>query len=168
MSDSVRSIVPLAGRLLISAIFIFSGLSKLGAHAAMAGFAASKGFLPRTWPFGSQRRSEFLGGLSILLGFQARIAAWVLFLFLIPTTLCSITSGHYRAWNRWTTSTSFQERGDHGRIALRRDFRRWCLFDRRGTFEKGLEKILSVAKTRQSSSLRASATINSKDVRRQT
>src|ERR1700735_3780344 len=87
MSNTAESIVPLAGRLLISTIFIFSGLSKLGAHAAMAGFAASKGLPAADLAIWLAAAVEIFGGLSILLGFQARIGAWVLFLYLIPTSV---------------------------------------------------------------------------------
>jgi putative oxidoreductase len=87
MSDSSTSIVPLAGRLLISTIFIFSGLNKLGAHAAMAGYAAAKGLPAADLAIWLAAAVEVLGGLSLLLGFQARIGAWLLFLFLIPTSV---------------------------------------------------------------------------------
>jgi len=87
MSNTSESIVPLAGRLLISTIFIFSGLNKLGAHAAMAGFAASKGLPAAGLAIWLAAAVEILGGLAILLGFHARIGAWVLFLFLIPTSV---------------------------------------------------------------------------------
>jgi putative oxidoreductase len=87
MSNTSESIVPLAGRLLISTIFIFSGLSKIPGHAAMAGFAASKGLPAADLAIWLAAAVEILGGLSILLGFQARIGAWVLFLFLIPTSV---------------------------------------------------------------------------------
>jgi putative oxidoreductase len=87
MSNTSESIVPLAGRLMISAIFIFSGLGKLAGHAAMAGYAASKGLPAADLAIWLAAAVEILGGLSILLGFQARIAAWLLFLYLIPTSL---------------------------------------------------------------------------------
>jgi putative oxidoreductase len=87
MSNTSESIVPLAGRLLISTIFIFSGLSKIPGHAAMAGFAASKRLPAADLAIWLAAAVEILGGLSILLGFQARIGAWVLFLFLIPTSV---------------------------------------------------------------------------------
>jgi putative oxidoreductase len=87
MSDTSTSIVPLAGRLLISTIFIFSGLNKLGAHAAMAAFAASKGLPAADLAIWLAAAVEILAGLSILLGFHARIGAWLLFFFLIPTSL---------------------------------------------------------------------------------
>lgn len=87
MSNTSESIVPLAGRLLISTIFIFSGLSKLGAHAAMAGFATAKGLPAADLAIWVAAAVEILGGLSILLGFQTRIGAWVLFFYLIPVSV---------------------------------------------------------------------------------
>jgi putative oxidoreductase len=87
MSDSSTSIVPLAGRLLISTIFIFSGLSKFAAHAAMAGYAASKGLPAPDLAIWLAAAVELFCGLAILLGFQAKIAAWLLFLYLIPTSV---------------------------------------------------------------------------------
>jgi putative oxidoreductase len=81
MSNTSESIVPLAGRLLISTIFIFSGLSKIQGHAA------SKRLPAADLAIWLAAAVEILGGLSILLGFQARIGAWVLFLFLIPTSV---------------------------------------------------------------------------------
>jgi putative oxidoreductase len=87
MSNTSESIVPLAGRLLISTIFIFSGLAKIPGHAAMAGVAASKGLPAADLAIWLASAVEILGGLSILLGFQTRIGAWLLFLFLIPTSV---------------------------------------------------------------------------------
>jgi putative oxidoreductase len=87
MSDSNTSVVPLAGRLMISAIFISSGLSKLAAHPAMAGYAAAKGLPDAGLAVWLAAAIEVFGGLAILLGFQTRIAAWVLFVYLIPTSL---------------------------------------------------------------------------------
>src|SRR5271156_4887566 len=87
MSNPSTSIVPLAGRLLISAIFISSGLSKLAGHAAIAGYAASKGLPATDLAIWLAAAVEILGGLSILLGFQTRIGAWLLFLYLIPVSV---------------------------------------------------------------------------------
>ncbi len=89
MSDTSAntSVVPLAGRLLISAVFLFSGLGKIAAHAAMVGFATSKGLPAPDLAIWLAALVEIGGGLAILSGFQTRLAAWVLFLYLIPTTL---------------------------------------------------------------------------------
>lgn len=79
----------LVGRILIAAIFILSGATKLGHAAGMAGYMTAH-HIP-----GSM--AEFLvyiagiielaGGLMLVFGFRARIAAIVLFLYLIPVTI---------------------------------------------------------------------------------
>lgn len=85
-ADSSSSIVPLLGRLLISLIFVASGLMKVASFSMMTGFVASKGMPLPTLMIGGAAAVEILGGLAILTGFQTKIAAWILFLFLIPTT----------------------------------------------------------------------------------
>jgi putative oxidoreductase len=87
MKDSSGSIVPLLGRILISVVFLFSGLIKVMAFSMMTGFAAAKHMpLPAVMIAGAAA-VELLGGLAILTGFQARLASWILFVYLIPTTL---------------------------------------------------------------------------------
>lgn len=78
---------PLAGRGLLSAIFLLSALGKVGDWNGTAGYMASKGmpFVPLF--LAGAIAVELLGGLSVLLGYKARIGALALFAFLIPTTL---------------------------------------------------------------------------------
>jgi putative oxidoreductase len=79
----------LVGRILLAVIFILSGATKLGHGAAMAGYMAAH-HIP-----GSMSELliyvagiiELAGGLMLVFGFHARIAAIVLFLFLIPVTI---------------------------------------------------------------------------------
>ena len=85
-TDSSSSIVPLLGRFLISIIFILSGVNKVASFSMMTGFVASKGMPLPYLMIGGAAAVEILGGLAILAGFQTKIAAWILFLFLIPTT----------------------------------------------------------------------------------
>jgi putative oxidoreductase len=87
MSNSSSSVVPLFARLMISAIFVFSGLNKLMTFSMMTGFAASKGMPFPALMIGGAAAVEILGGLAVLTGFQGKIAGWILFLFLIPTTI---------------------------------------------------------------------------------
>jgi putative oxidoreductase len=87
MSNSSSSIVPLLGRILMSPIFILAGISKIMAFSMMAGYVASAHLpLPRV-SLAIAAAIEILGGLAILTGFHTRLAAWIVFLFLIPTTL---------------------------------------------------------------------------------
>lgn len=80
-------VMPLIGRILISVIFILSGLMKLESWSSSAAFLAMKHFpIPSAMLVGAII-VEVLGGLCLLLGFKARIAAFIMFLYLIPTTI---------------------------------------------------------------------------------
>src|ERR1700691_4066209 len=84
MNSGVRCLV---GRVLISLIFVLSGFMKIMGFGMMAGVLHSKGFPMASVALALTILIELGGGLSLLVGFQARAAAWILFLFLIPTTL---------------------------------------------------------------------------------
>src|ERR1700693_283512 len=77
----------LVGRILVALIFVISGVGKITGYAGTAGYMASKGIpmvdvlLPLTILV------ELGGGLLIAIGWKARWAATVTFLFLIPVTL---------------------------------------------------------------------------------
>ena len=87
MANGSNGPLPLIGRILVGVIFIASGLGKLAAFNMMAGMLAAKGFPVPAVALGIAAAVEIFGGLALLLGFHTRVAAWVLFLFLIPTTL---------------------------------------------------------------------------------
>ena len=78
---------PLAGRLLLSTIFILSGLTKFTDWNGTADYMAGHGLplIPLLLPIAAL--VEIAGGLAILLGARSRAAALLLFLYLIPTTL---------------------------------------------------------------------------------
>lgn len=67
----------LGGRVLLSAIFISAGVSKLG-----AGYAGTQGYMEAMGVSGSLLplviATELLAGIALLVGFQARIAAFLL------------------------------------------------------------------------------------------
>ena len=87
MSNSSSSIVPLLGRILISPIFILAGINKLMNFSMMAGYVSSAHLpLPKV-SLAIAAAIEILGGLAILTGFHTKFAAWIVFLFLIPTTI---------------------------------------------------------------------------------
>lgn len=78
---------PLLGRILLALIFIFAGFHKLTGFEGTAGYMASHGLpLPHVLLVATIA-IELIGGLMILMGWQARLAATAIFLFLIPTTL---------------------------------------------------------------------------------
>jgi putative oxidoreductase len=82
-----NGITSLAGRILISLIFVASGCMKIMGFGMMTGVLHSKGFPAPPVALALTILIEVGVGLLLLVGFQARTAAWILFLFLIPTTL---------------------------------------------------------------------------------
>jgi len=78
---------PLAGRLLLSTIFILSGLTKFTDWSGTANYMAAHGLplIPLLLPIAAI--VEIVGGLALLFGVRSRAAALLLFLYLIPTTV---------------------------------------------------------------------------------
>lgn len=83
--NTSNNVVSLAGRILISAIFIFAGIGKIAAFSGTVGYAASVHLPMPSVAIAVALVVELLGGLAIL-GFQTRIAAWIVFLYLIPAS----------------------------------------------------------------------------------
>jgi putative oxidoreductase len=109
MSDSSGSVVPLVGRILISVVFILGGIGKIAAFGMYSGIVAA-GHLPL--PQISLIIAiiiELLGGLAILTGFYARLTAWVVFLYLIPTTLLFHNFWAYQGAERMNNIVNFQK-----------------------------------------------------------
>jgi putative oxidoreductase len=87
MSNSSGSITPLIGRILMSVIFVMSGSMKFKMFSGMVAMIAAKGLPMPQVSLGAAAIIELLGGLAILAGFQTKLASWILFLFLVPTTI---------------------------------------------------------------------------------
>jgi putative oxidoreductase len=68
--------VELGARVLIAALFLLSGLSKIGAYTATAGYMAAMGVPGVLLPL--VIATEALGALAIILGWRTRIAAFLL------------------------------------------------------------------------------------------
>lgn len=85
MASSTGGITPLVGRVLISVIFIVAGVNKIMAFSMMKGYVASQLPLPAV-ALTIAILVEVLGGVAILVGFWTKFTAWVVFLYLIPTT----------------------------------------------------------------------------------
>ena len=79
--------LPFAGRLLMAAIFILSGLGKIAAPAATIGYIGSAGLPLPSVGYALAILVEVGGGLALLLGFRARAAALVLAGFALVTAL---------------------------------------------------------------------------------
>jgi putative oxidoreductase len=82
--NSSNNVVSLGGRILMSAIFIFAGIGKIASFSMTTGYAASAHVPMPSVAIAVAIAVEVLGGLAILVGFQTRIAAWIVFLYMIP------------------------------------------------------------------------------------
>src|SRR5258708_12322265 len=77
--------VPLVGRVLLSAIFLLSGLSKLAAPAATIGYIQSTGLPFAPLGFAIAAVVEIVGGLALFAGYRTRFVAPVLAAFAVAT-----------------------------------------------------------------------------------
>lgn len=81
------SFILLLARILMSVMFIMAGLQKFGSIEGTAGYIASVG-LPASVPLAWLAAAfEVVAGAAILLGFQTRIAAWLLAAFCVFTAV---------------------------------------------------------------------------------
>ena len=82
-----RHYLPLIARILMSTIFIISGINKITGWGAMTGYISSMGlpFAPLLL-FGAIV-IELVAGIALLVGYRVELAAGILFIYLIPTTL---------------------------------------------------------------------------------
>jgi putative oxidoreductase len=77
----------LAGRILIAAIFLVSGLNKIMQPGATRAYMEQVGMPMSGLLLIGAIVAEVGGGLSLLLGVYTRWGGWLLFLFMIPATL---------------------------------------------------------------------------------
>jgi putative oxidoreductase len=75
------------GRVLISAIFILSGISKLAAPAATIGYIEAVGLPFPQLAFAAAVVIEIAGGIALVVGFKTRWTAAILALFSVATAL---------------------------------------------------------------------------------
>jgi len=86
-SNNLTSTASLAGRIFLSAIFILSGISKIGAPAMMIGYIGSVGLpLPQV-ALGIAIAVEILGGAALIAGYRTRTTAALLAIFSVFTAL---------------------------------------------------------------------------------
>ena len=85
--DKMQKFLPVLGRVFLAAIFIKSGISKITNFSGTEAYMNASG-IPLTWLFLiGAIVLELAGGLSVLLGWKAKYGAWLLIVFLVPTTL---------------------------------------------------------------------------------
>jgi putative oxidoreductase len=75
-SSIVQNVSELAGRCLLSVLFLLSGVGKIGAYAATAAYMSSVGVPSVLLPV--VIATEVLGATAIILGWQTRISALLL------------------------------------------------------------------------------------------
>ncbi len=87
MNTANTNIAPAIGRVLLAAIFIFSGIGKLLAPAATIGYIASSGLPAAPLALAVAIALELGGGLMLAIGIQTRLVAALLAAFSIVTGL---------------------------------------------------------------------------------
>src|SRR5580704_16216999 len=80
-----KGAVVVFGRLLFTTIFLMSGVGHFSKQTI--GYAASKGVPLASIAVPLSGVLALAGGLSVLLGYRARLGAWLIILFLVPVTL---------------------------------------------------------------------------------
>lgn len=83
--NSLSKYAELGGRVFLAALFLLSGLGKIGAYTATAGYMASQGVPGGLLPL--VIATEIGGGLAIALGWKTRIAAFLLAGFTLISAL---------------------------------------------------------------------------------
>lgn len=78
---------PVLGRILLGALFLVPGIMKITGFAGTVAFTASVGVPFPTIAVILAIIIEVGAGALLILGIWSRVAAWVLFLFLIPVTM---------------------------------------------------------------------------------
>jgi len=91
VSDNTRY-MPFAGRAIIGAIFLMSGLGKLAGYGATTAMIAAAGLPapPAAWLVAVA--VEAGGGLLLLLGYRVRLVALILALFAVATAVFFIAT----------------------------------------------------------------------------
>jgi putative oxidoreductase len=97
--ESLRDVTALVGRILLALIFVLSGLNKVMNVSGTAGYMAQTG-LPGGLVYPALYLSiavELGCGLLVMAGLKARVAAVIIFLWLIPVTLLFHVAGYFHA-----------------------------------------------------------------------
>jgi len=109
MSNSSGSIVPLLGRILLSSVFILSGIAKITSFSMEEGYAVARHLPLPAVAITIALIIEIAGGLSILLGLFARFTSWILFLYLIPTTFLFHNFWAMQGMDRYDNTIHFEK-----------------------------------------------------------
>jgi len=84
-NSTLENLIELAGRVMLAALFLLSGLGKLGAYSATAAYMASGGVPGALLP--AVIATEVVGALAIILGWKTRTVAFLLAGFSLLTAI---------------------------------------------------------------------------------
>jgi putative oxidoreductase len=101
--DSLRSLGALIGRILLAFIFVNAGIAKLLAPAATMKYMAAGGLPPSIIPelFVLSVVVELIGGILLIVGYQASLVAFIMFLWCIPVTVMfHVMTGQTMEWHK--------------------------------------------------------------------
>jgi putative oxidoreductase len=87
LCNLAKTYAPLAGRVLITFLFLRSAYGKSFEFTAVAGMMAKKGMPFPEFLLAGAVAFEIAGGLMVLFGWNARVGALLLAIFLVPATL---------------------------------------------------------------------------------
>jgi putative oxidoreductase len=79
--NALQNPLALIGRILLAIVFVPAGFAKIGGFAGMVGYATSAGLPLPTVGVAIALVIELFGGLALLIGYRARIAALALAVF---------------------------------------------------------------------------------------
>lgn len=85
-SSALEHYIELAGRILLTVLFLLSGLGKIGAYSATAAYMSSAGVPGVLLPV--VIATEVLGALAVILGWKSRIVAVLLAGYCVLTATC--------------------------------------------------------------------------------
>lgn len=85
--DTIERYTPLIGRVLLAALFLWSGLGKITGFEGTVGYMEAYGMPMASVLLVGAIAVEIGGGLLLLLGWQARLGSALLIAFTIPATL---------------------------------------------------------------------------------
>jgi len=109
MSNSSTSIVPLFGRILLSSVFILSGISKITGFASEEGYVVAKHLPLPAVALTIALLIELAGGLALLAGWFTKFTAWIVFLYMIPTTFLFHNFWAMQGMDRYDNTIHFQK-----------------------------------------------------------
>lgn len=96
--------IPLLGRICFTAIFLMSSLGHF--TPTVIQFAAESGVPYASFLVPLSGAIALIGGLSVLIGYKAKLGAWLLVLFLVPVTFTM-----HKFWGLSDPMTSLLQQG---------------------------------------------------------